>query len=267
MLAGVAYVAGDVGAPTRAPPRSCSSASSGRRCCSPRLWARWASASARSRGTSPPRSCSPPAPLLARAGRGRRPTGGCTRDRRWSGSATPVPRSSRWRCCPTWPPWTPRRTGENRAGVYTGVWTAGETLGLALGPGRLRAGARARRLPSRPTGRLTIGPARLRADRDRARLLAAAGGADRWPACLAGCASYDPRRRRARGGVGMEPPSDRRARPAERAAGRRRAGHGGRTLAYVYDSGSSPRPTGSAARRSRRTPAPTVSTRPRSRAC
>jgi Na+/melibiose symporter-like transporter len=27
-----------------------------------------------------------------------------------------------------------RRTGENRAGVYTGVWTAGETLGLALGP-------------------------------------------------------------------------------------------------------------------------------------
>ncbi len=28
-----------------------------------------------------------------------------------------------------------RRTGENRAGVFTGVWTAGETLGLALGPG------------------------------------------------------------------------------------------------------------------------------------
>lgn len=28
-----------------------------------------------------------------------------------------------------------RRTGRNRAGVYTGVWTAGETLGLALGPG------------------------------------------------------------------------------------------------------------------------------------
>lgn len=26
------------------------------------------------------------------------------------------------------------RTGENRAGVYTGVWTAGETLGLAMGP-------------------------------------------------------------------------------------------------------------------------------------
>ena len=28
-----------------------------------------------------------------------------------------------------------RRTGSNRAGVYTGVWTAAETLGLALGPG------------------------------------------------------------------------------------------------------------------------------------
>lgn len=27
------------------------------------------------------------------------------------------------------------RTGANRAGVYTGVWTAAETLGLALGPG------------------------------------------------------------------------------------------------------------------------------------
>src|SRR3954452_12444600 len=28
-----------------------------------------------------------------------------------------------------------RRTGSSRGGVYTGVWTAGETLGLALGPG------------------------------------------------------------------------------------------------------------------------------------
>ena len=27
-----------------------------------------------------------------------------------------------------------RRTGTNRVGVYTGVWTAGETFGLALGP-------------------------------------------------------------------------------------------------------------------------------------
>ena len=49
--------------------------------------------------------------------------------------ATPAPRSSRWRCCRTPRPPTPGRTGENRAGVFTGVWTAGETLGLALGPG------------------------------------------------------------------------------------------------------------------------------------
>lgn len=27
------------------------------------------------------------------------------------------------------------RSGQNRVGVYTGVWTAGETLGLAIGPG------------------------------------------------------------------------------------------------------------------------------------
>jgi len=28
-----------------------------------------------------------------------------------------------------------KRSGANRIGVFTGVWTAGETLGLALGPG------------------------------------------------------------------------------------------------------------------------------------
>lgn len=28
-----------------------------------------------------------------------------------------------------------QRSGQNRIGVYTGVWTAGETLGLAIGPG------------------------------------------------------------------------------------------------------------------------------------
>ena len=30
-----------------------------------------------------------------------------------------------------------QRSGQNRVGVFTGVWTAGETLGLALGPGLL----------------------------------------------------------------------------------------------------------------------------------
>jgi Na+/melibiose symporter-like transporter len=28
-----------------------------------------------------------------------------------------------------------RRTGRRQAGVFTGLWTAGETFGLALGPG------------------------------------------------------------------------------------------------------------------------------------
>jgi Na+/melibiose symporter-like transporter len=28
-----------------------------------------------------------------------------------------------------------QRTGRRQAGVFTGLWTAGETLGLALGPG------------------------------------------------------------------------------------------------------------------------------------
>ena len=42
-------------------------------------------------------------------------------------------------------------TGHNRAGVFTGVWTAGETLGLALGPGLfgLRAGPRRLRVVDR----------------------------------------------------------------------------------------------------------------------
>src|SRR3982751_2390391 len=31
--------------------------------------------------------------------------------------------------------WDTARTGRRQAGVFTGLWTAGETLGLALGPG------------------------------------------------------------------------------------------------------------------------------------
>ena len=46
-----------------------------------------------------------------------------------------------------------RRTGDNRAGVYTGVWTAGETLGLALGRRSSRS-CWPRRIPltTSPTG-------------------------------------------------------------------------------------------------------------------
>ena len=41
----------------------------------------------------------------------------------------------RWPCCRTASPTTPIRTGNRQAGVFTGLWTAGETFGLALGPG------------------------------------------------------------------------------------------------------------------------------------
>ena len=126
----------------------------------------------RRRWCSPPARCSrcsarsaPAGVVFAAVGAGRR-------------RATPAARSSRWRCCPTRRRSTRGRTGANRAGVYTGVWTAGETLGLALGPGRLRAGARAGRL--RVVDRRRRRPARLGADRDHARLLGAARPSWSW---------------------------------------------------------------------------------------
>ena len=166
------------------------------------------------------------------------------RDRRWSASGTPAARCSRWRCCPTPPPSTRAGPASNRAGVYTGVWTAGETLGLALGPGRLRAGARARRLPVLDRRRRR--PARLRADRDRARLLAAAGGADRCSACCwlralhastpteVAAATTRRRRRmtdalaRLRGAAGRRPARARRPHPGLRLRLRLRRGRRGR---------------------------------------
>ena len=88
-----------------------------------------ARATSRRRCSSPPARCCwcsrgtvPPAAVYAA-------------DRRSSGSATRARRCSRWRCWPTPRPSTRRAPGSNRAGVFTGVWTAGETLGLALGPG------------------------------------------------------------------------------------------------------------------------------------
>ena len=70
-----------------------------------------------------------------------------------------------------------RVTGENRVGVFTGVWTAVETLGLAIGPAVFAVvlalgGYRSDRGhgAGRPAG---VGP-----DRDPARVLAAPGGVD-----------------------------------------------------------------------------------------
>ena len=75
-----------------------------------------------------------------------------------------------------------RVTGENRVGVFTGVWTAVETLGLAIGPAvfavvlalggyRSSTGDRA----GRPAG---VGP-----DGDRRRVLGRPGGAGACSAC------------------------------------------------------------------------------------
>ena len=97
------------------------------------------------------------------------------------------------------------RTGRRQAGVFTGLWTAGETFGLALGPRHLRAGApalrlrllehRHRRAPSRhgAAGRaarlhrrcpaLLVAPAAAAAARlqpDPGPAATAPGGVDRW---------------------------------------------------------------------------------------
>ncbi len=130
---------------TRARRRSCSCASSARRCCSRRPGVRSDSGSARSAATSPPRWCSrwPPccwwcAVGLADVGVRARP--------RSSGSGTPVPRSSRWRCSRTRRPSTPvvrERTG--RASTPASGPPA-RRWGWHSGRGCLCAGAGAGRL-------------------------------------------------------------------------------------------------------------------------
>ena len=124
------------------------------------------------------------------------------------------------------------RTGENRTGVYTGVWTAGETLGLASGPavfavvlalgGYLSSQGREITQPDSALNAITIGFSIVPAVLTLAQPVVAA--------------PVHPRRRRG-GGHGRSPawltrssdwwPSRRGDLPV----------HGGRTLAYVYDSG------------------------------
>ena len=77
------------------------------------------------------------------------------------------------------------RTGESRAGTFTGVWTAGETLGLALGPFLYAAVLTARRL--RLVHRCRCRTAGLGAPGHRHRLLRGAGRARR--ACRWSCSA------------------------------------------------------------------------------
>ncbi len=56
-----------------------------------------------------------------------------------------------------------RRTGENRIGVFTGVWTGAETLGLALGPGLYAAVLAAGGYVSSDTGTVPQSPEAIRA--------------------------------------------------------------------------------------------------------
>ena len=158
------------------------------------------------------------------------------------------------------------RTGENRAGVYTGVWTAGETLGLALGPAVFAVVlALGGYVSSHGRGRH---PARVGPHRDHPRLLAAARRAD--PAQPALAAPLHPRcgRRRPRdhGGHDMNAAD---MTPSTGCAPCRRTTCPSTAAARSPTSttAATPRWTGSAARRWRRTPAPTASTRPPSPAC
>ena len=96
-------------------------------------------------GTSPRRWSSPPARCCWSA-RGRRRRPWCSARPGWSASATPVRRCSRWRCCRTPPRSTPVAPGRTGPASSPASGPPGETLGLALGPGRLRAGAGAGRL-------------------------------------------------------------------------------------------------------------------------
>ena len=212
--------------------------------------------------------------LLARARRRRRAAGAGARSarRRWVYVATALVGLGYAGCqvfpmamLPDAAAVDARRTGENRAGVYTGVWTAGETLGLALGPADLRAGAGGGRLPAPP-------PTSTTSASPRSAMTAIVLGFSLLPAVLIAAQPVLPepllarrtwsRRPRRRGA-----PHERRARPAARDAGRRRAGHrrphAGLRLRLRPRGG---RP-GRAARRWRRTPAPTGSTRRRSPAC
>ena len=126
------------------------------------------------------------------------------------------------------------RTGESRAGTYTGVWTAGETLGLALGP-LLYAGVLAAGGYVSSTDAAATQPASAHT--------AITLGFTIVPAALVAVSPAGPSQVPARpGGVPVTPPTS--TPTTDDVLATLRAlqaldlpAHGGRTLAYVYDSG------------------------------
>ena len=126
-----------------------------------------------------------------------------------------------------------RRTGSSRVGVYTGVWTAGETLGLALGPGLFALVLALGGYRSSTDGDVAQPDTALTAITLGFSVLPAA--ADRGQPGLAGALHprLRPGRRDPDGSRGMTDALERlRALQAADLPV-----HGGRTLAYVYDSG------------------------------
>ena len=87
-----------------------------------------------------------------------------------------------------------RRTGSSRVGVYTGVWTAAETFGLALGPGLFALVLALGGYESSTDGDV-VQSSETTLDRDHLRLLGAARGARAGQPGLAGPATPSTRAR------------------------------------------------------------------------
>ena len=220
----------------RARPRSCSSASSARPCCSPRPGRRVGARVGKKRGylvgVADPRRRRPARGRPAQVGAGRRRL---RRRRAGRASATPAARSSRWRCCRT-PPRSTRAAPARAASASTPVCgPPARRSGLALGPGRVRAGAGDRRLR-------VVHRRRRRRSRDSA-LTAITLGFSVLPAALIVLSLWlagalPARRDRGRGGRDAVSGMTTTSWPG---SGTLQTGdlpvHGGRTLAYVYDSG------------------------------
>ena len=230
MLAGVDYVAAQV-LERRRVDGAVRLLRRARRCCSRRCGRGWARGSARARLLAASVVLAVGALLLV-SRRWCRPVVVYRGRPRWSASATPGRRCSRWRCCPTSPPST--RPHRRKPGRRLHRRLDGRRDARA-GPraGRVRAGAGARRL------RLLD---RAATSRSRRRPSPRSRSASRWcPPLLVLLSAWWLRRYRLdrrRPPRGTRTDDDRRPRPSSRRCARDDLPtHGGRTLAYVYDCG------------------------------